>query len=83
MTEDPEPHPQGALTAPGRPADATDDEVLAFESRSPAEADHVSGEDEQEPTQEVGTFDDDNQLSLLNEPGVSDGVASPKESESK
>ncbi|RAF57779.1 DUF3071 domain-containing protein, partial [Burkholderia multivorans] len=40
-------------------------------------------EDEQEPTQEVGTFDDDNQLSLLNEPGVSDGVASPKESESK
>lgn len=83
VTEDPETHPQGAHTAPGRPADATDDEVLAFESRSPAEADHVSGEDEQEPTQEVGTFDDDNQLSLLNEPGVSDGVPSPKEPESK
>ncbi|GAA3840987.1 septation protein SepH [Brevibacterium ammoniilyticum] len=88
VTEDPETHPQGAHTAPGRPEDATDDEVIALEDRAstPSSAsgdDGASGDDEQEPTQEVGTFDDDNQLSLLNEPGVSDGVDAPKESESR
>lgn len=66
VTEDPETHPQGAHTAPGQPEAATDDEVFAFEeaARSP--------EEPQEPTEKVGVFDDENQLSLLNEPGVSD-----------
>jgi hypothetical protein len=66
VTEDPETHPQGAHTAPGQPEAATDDEVFAFED--PAQ----DSDDPQEPTEKVGTFDDDNQLSLLNEPGVSD-----------
>ncbi|WP_209324709.1 septation protein SepH [Brevibacterium renqingii] len=66
VTEDPETHPQGAHTAPGRPEAATDDEVFAFEDAVP------SDEDPQEPTEKVGVFDDENQLSLLNEPGVSD-----------
>ena len=66
VTEDPETHPQGAHTAPGQPAAATDDEVFAFEDAAPAP------EDPQEPTEKVGVFDDENQLSLLNEPGVSD-----------
>ncbi|GAA1626169.1 MULTISPECIES: septation protein SepH [Brevibacterium] len=101
VTEDPETHPQGAHTAPGRPADATDDEVFAFEDRiaeaasrhsaakagdrgpAQAEASSDAADEPQEPTQEVGTFDDDNQLSLLNEPGVSDGVETSKDTESK
>ncbi|MCD1285152.1 septation protein SepH [Brevibacterium sp. GP-SGM9] len=69
VTEDPETHPQGAHTAPGRPEAAGDDEVFAFEDASAHDP-----EDPQVPTQEVGTFDDDNQLSLLNEPGVSEGA---------
>ncbi|RBP64009.1 DUF3071 family protein [Brevibacterium sanguinis] len=72
VTEDPETHPQGAHTAPGRPEAATDDEVFAFES-----------DEEQEPTLEVGRFDDDNQLSLLNEPGVSDDADQYRSTESK
>ncbi|SMX75510.1 MULTISPECIES: septation protein SepH [unclassified Brevibacterium] len=67
VTEDPETHPQGAHTAPGRPEDASDDEVFAFEDPT-----SVDPDEPQEPTQEVGRFDDDNQLSLLNEPGVSE-----------
>ncbi|WP_167196859.1 septation protein SepH [Brevibacterium pigmentatum] len=66
VTEDPETHPQGAHTAPGQPEAATDDEVFAFEDSAP------SAEEPQEPTEKVGVFDDENQLSLLNEPGVSD-----------
>ncbi|WP_309130010.1 septation protein SepH [Brevibacterium sp.] len=75
VTEDPETHPQGAHTAPGRPETATDDEVFAFEPES--------SDEEQEPTQEVGVFDDDNQLSLLNEPGVTDDSNQLREAESK
>lgn len=67
VTEDPETHPQGAHTAPGQPEAADDNEVFAFED--PAAPDT---EDPQEPTEKVGVFDEDNQLSLLNEPGVSD-----------
>lgn len=53
--------------------------------RGPAQAEASSdaADEPQEPTQEVGTFDDDNQLSLLNEPGVSDGVETSKDTESK
>lgn len=72
VTEDPETHPQGAHTAPGQPAAADDDEIFALE------------EEESEPTLEVGNFDDDDQqLSLLNEPGVSEDADSYRESESK
>lgn len=74
VTEDPETHPQGAHTAPGQPEAATDDEVFAFED--PAQ----DSDDPQEPTEKVGVFDDDNQLSLLNEPGVSDHAEQAKES---
>ena len=73
VTEDPETHPQGAHTAPGQPEAATDDEVFAFEDPAPAE------DDPQEPTEKVGVFDDENQLSLLNEPGVSDHSDQHKE----
>src|SRR5699024_10196823 len=66
VTEDPETHPQGGHTAPGLPASATDDEVFAFEDAAP------TSEDPQEPTEKVGVFYDENQLSPLNEPGVSD-----------
>ena len=78
VTEDPETHPQGAHTAPGRPDEATDDEVFAFEEPSAADPDEP-----QEPTQEVGRFDDDNQLSLLNEPGVSEESGQFKDAEPK
>ena len=74
VTEDPETHPQGAHTAPGQPEAATDDEVFAFEDAAP------SGEEPQEPTEKVGVFDDENQLSLLNEPGVSDHADQFKDS---
>lgn len=72
VTEDPETHPQGAHTAPGQPEAATDDEIFAFEDPAVDNRAASDEDDPQEPTQEVGTFDDDNQLSLLNEPGVSD-----------
>ncbi|MBM6592257.1 septation protein SepH [Brevibacterium sp. RIT 803] len=83
VTEDPETHPQGAHTAPGRPADATDDEIFAFEDPAAADPTAVDPDEPQEPTQEVGRFDDDNQLSLLNEPGVSEDSNQFKDSESK
>ncbi|GAA1842051.1 septation protein SepH [Brevibacterium marinum] len=78
VTEDPETHPQGAHTAPGRPEDATDDEIFAFEQPS-----QVDPDEPQEPTQEVDRFDDDNQLSLLNEPGVGGESDQGKDTEAK
>src|SRR5699024_9139688 len=66
VTEERETHRQGGHTEPGQPAAATDDAGFAFVGAAPAP------EDPQEPTEKVGVFDDENQLSLLNEPGVSD-----------